>query len=204
MISTINDFFDLSNEQLGIIKCSDSDERKKIYKFMNAQYPQFIFNKKGIICNFFDIYYKCYKKCRCGKINKMKYHKGIEKSNKDEYWSGTCNKCDIILWYEPNYDDSDDIYYFNDNNAIIFGKCIYYEYKNLNIDKSTCYDDYTDMLKILKNCSFYKIKSPQKIFYIKQGKSRKQRKEKNKLLQELNEHITTELQNNNCETFVLS
>lgn len=117
---SVSDSVITNNRQLTVIHCPDVDDRRKIHDYLDHKQPDLEHISVLIDAKSYDR--KTLKKCYdCDKYVPLSYRYGYMENNQDEYYIGTCEKCDETVEWEPNYDDYDDVLKINDNNCIIVG-----------------------------------------------------------------------------------
>ena len=138
----------------------DRRSRNIIHQYLEENYPYF--SKTSLCCEFFEYDFLKYKQCEdCGHkyVPLNNYHFGSEQNNIDEWKSGICPQCGETVWYEPNYDDRDDIFVVRKNNIIAIGE-YFREYTNRPRERVT-YDIIT-VNSIINSSKKYIIDSPSK------------------------------------------
>jgi len=111
----------LPKNKLLVINVNNDEDRKLIHQYLENNVTT---RKASMCCDCFDtntrmrFLKKCY---HCNKKNVMlnKYNYGDMENNQDEYWSGECPKCYEYNYYEPNYDDNENIWRTYENNCIV-------------------------------------------------------------------------------------
>lgn len=110
----------------------------------------------------------------------------------DESYKGYCNRCDISIEWEPNYDDYDDVLRIDDNNFIIVG-----DRETMGFDKgdypyskhNTTEEEYQ---RIISRCERFTVDCGDKRWEAKIG-GRKGRKCWNNKRRELAKYIQSHL-----------
>jgi hypothetical protein len=145
----------LTNDKIMTIYCYESLDRKKIHQYIENVYPT---SKNTSVCVSELKYEKVVKmKCfECDDYIMMKYYYGHMENNKDEYYTGWCQKCSEYISFEPNYDEYGPprVLWIKNNNMIVIGNSIQFNRpkhaSSGNISKE-------EMDKLLDKCDIYVI-----------------------------------------------
>jgi hypothetical protein len=89
----------------------------------------------------------------------MYYNHGYEENNIDEYYSGTCSRCNKFMSWEPNYDcyDSDVIKLIYDRNIVVIGDYLQFTKPNHATDAKISEEMFND---IIDTHIIYEIDAP--------------------------------------------
>ncbi len=148
-----------------ILVVKNDDDRKKIYQYIEnittikavGLYSKLFTSLVG--ARFFKCDY-CKNKIL---IQDKHYRLGIESNNKDEFYVIPCDKCFKANWYEPNYDDNDNITYLHKNNIIVIGDYMKHNNKPRHAKENKDIDN-KDIENILEsNPRFFIINAPEKL-----------------------------------------
>lgn len=111
----------LEPDKIIIIPAYCNNLRINLHRYIESLNIENLF-KTSFKCNKYKLDCETMKICEeCNKLIKMNYNNGILKNNKDEYYVGFCNNCNLNFNYEPNYDDKNGIINIDRNNVILIG-----------------------------------------------------------------------------------
>lgn len=111
----------LPQDKILVINIKDDNDRKLIHQYLETNMTT---KKSSMCCDVFDRYTRvrflknCYH-CNKKNVKLNNYNYGSMENNQDEYWSGQCPKCGENNYYEPNYDNCDNIHRSYENNCIV-------------------------------------------------------------------------------------
>jgi hypothetical protein len=103
------------------IPCEVRSDRALLQRYLEQYWTKLgvrSFQHPGLQCKE-STYRRCY---GCDEWIEVEYSRGIEENNKDESYSGWCDKCDQSIQWEPNYDDDyENTFRVKRGNALIVG-----------------------------------------------------------------------------------
>ena len=148
---------DVKTGMLCVIQCYSARERKKIHQYIDDVYPKV--RKTSLYIDRFHaeqrvLFGTCWE---CGyKSVPMSYKYGMMDNNKDEYYSGSCPKCDEYASYEPNYDDNEGIRRVWHNNVVVIGDYLQFNKPSHATDAKISKEEFDEIV----NRDFYLIDAP--------------------------------------------
>jgi hypothetical protein len=119
-IRSVELIFNIPQDKIRIVAIPDN-ERKVLHQYLEQQYPKL--PKTSLVSQRFGseplyVYTKCHE---CGYKNVAINSGNNTQSYDSEYKSGRCPQCDEYVWFDPNYDDWDEIHVIRKNNIIVMG-----------------------------------------------------------------------------------
>lgn len=182
----------LTNEKIIVIYCYESENRKKIHQYLENEHPTLTNASVRIDKPEFPYKITVKQQCyECEEYVKMDYHYGYEPNNIDEWYSGWCEKCQISVSFEPNFDDAEPpvVIRIHNNNIIVVGHAIQFK-KPQHATRIEISNE--EINQILSNCKIHVIDVGDKYWRSTSvcGKNRRLlNKQKNNLAKYIEDHI---------------
>lgn len=121
----LRDAIDNLKEDELLIICAGRKTRKALHQFLETNYQNL--GQTGVLLPHMKCAIKTMTKCSCGAFYELKYIYGSMKNNVDEYYRGSCHKCDEETFYEPAFDDRPIMWRVNCNNAVVVGRRVNFQ-----------------------------------------------------------------------------